>query len=299
MKQKLILAALILLSFSLFNKVIAQDQQQTPPANVSVSPSFTYVDKNALGQNFEITVKNTSDKKISIMPVEKSVTIKDGKTIPSSEAVKNSLLEFKAGPFDVDPNTEVKFPVRVKLSVGKISGIFPAVSFTASSGEGNLSVSGELFSVFLIQDFEGSLSADVNVSLTTGTVTVDRNFNINGTVVNNGEKFYNPSGTVTIFKGDQKLYEQQITSDIQGELFPNESKNFMIKWQNELSGLSSIGSYTIQTKITPAPFSQTFVAKVQIFYFPSDLILLVIPVIAVLAIIFVIAKNLRRKAQNA
>ena len=300
MKQKLILTALILLSFASLNKVAAQDQQPAASSSaVSVSPSFTYIDKNALGQNYQITIKNTSNKKITVTPAEKSVTIKDGKTVPASEPVRQNLLEFKSTPFDVEANAEAKFDVRVKLSVGKVSGSFPALSFTTSSAEGNVGVSGELFSVFLIQDFDGSLSADINVNLSAGSITADKNFNINGTVVNNGEKFYNPAGTVTIFKGDQKLYEQQITSDIQGELFPSESKDFKISWQNELTGLNSVGSYTIQTKITPAPFSQTFVAKVQIFYFPVDLILLVIPVIAVIAIIIIVVKNLRRKGQNA
>ena len=241
--KKLITLALLTVCVFIPQKATAAETKES----LTVSPSVIIVDENELGKSFEITISNNTGSKITLTPAEKLVTRDEqGKNIPSDANPAELLLEFNKETFDVEAGEEHKFQVRVKLSVQSNPGVYPAVSFKATGDRaGELGLASEILSVFLIQDFDGELSADTTVTVAAGAITVDRNFIVTGIVLNDGKKFFNPAGTIVISKDGKQVFEKQITSQIEGLLFPNEQKEFNITWLNELSGIIAFVNYLI------------------------------------------------------
>jgi len=58
-----------------------------------------------------------------------------------------------------------------------------------------------------------------------------------------------------------------------------------------------LGNYVIEAKINPTPFSQTFVTRIEVFYIPAEILVLLIPLTAFILIAFVLISNLKKRKQ--
>ncbi|KXK26555.1 MAG: hypothetical protein TR69_WS6001000561 [candidate division WS6 bacterium OLB20] len=270
-------AALFFLTAFAAAPVAAQDTN----ASLSLSPAIQIVEEDDLGKTFTIKLTNNTGSDVTITPELTGVVRgEDGKTVPA-ESVPEDSIDFATEPFTVPAGQTYDFPVRVRLTLSEVD-TFPAVSFTAASGEEQVALNTSLVSIFLVQNVAGSLGIDSDLAVNPGVVALQPDFSISGSVLNTGGKFYNPSGSIRISRDGQVLHEEEITTQIQGLLFPEESRTFASMWRLDQNFPESIGTYEIEVRITPNPFEQTHVARIQVFYLPLEVLVVGVPVFIVI-----------------
>lgn len=301
--MKRLLFIFVLLLFFTSTPILAEEETVTTDVSleevstdntITISPSLIIIDENDLGKTFEITIENKTDQQLTLYASEKFVRRKEGKIVPVELEDPGSFLEFNQDDFVVGISQKYVFKVRIKLSIDKFQA-YPAISFSESEKGELLTVGAEILSVFLLQDFDGTILMDTKTVIDQPNIALKKQINVTGDLKNTGEKFFNPAGTVKIFKNETLLYEKQITTQIEGWLFPEESKSFSLSWTNDLPTLESIGNYTIETNIQSFPYSRITTNTINFFFFPSELLLYGIPgitglVVLILLVRFIIGK---------
>lgn len=294
MKKIFIIASLLLLAVSQPRIVNAQAQQ--PNTGITISPATTIIYENDFGSEYTITIENNSDSDLSIIPTEKYVQKDESGNIIPIDLKDQEYLDFEREEFTLKSKSRKKVPVRIRLIYKEIKA-YPAVSFKVKGDPKGVTLGSELLSVFVLQNVNGQLNIDTQVNATTGVIFTPE-INLEGTIDNVGEKFFNPSGTVAIFKNDQLIYEKQITSQIEGLLFPNESKEFGFSWLNEQNLFDSFGSYRMEVRIKPSPYSQIYGTKINFFYIPVQLLAIIIAIIAGASISLLLVQKLSKKKKS-
>jgi hypothetical protein len=257
---------------------------------LEVSPASFIILENDMGKKSIITIKNNSDKEVTILATECLAERKDGVISPLDKTIEKEQLDIDTKTIKIKANSEGQINVRVKISA-KGGTIFPCLSISPKEESSNeLTVSGSIVIPFLIQDFTGTQKFDLNIDLGQTGIITDPSIGINGTITNTGEKFFSPQGSVVISKDGTKLGEVEITSQIKGLMMTGESKKFSIKWKNELQNIASIGEYKIEVKISTDQSTKTSIKQILFNYVPADIILLfsIIGIAVLLIIIGVI-----------
>jgi hypothetical protein len=257
---------------------------------LEVSPASFVIQENDIGKKSTITIKNNSDKEINIIATECLSERKDGVIVPLDKIVEKEQLDIENPDIKIKANSEGTINARVKISA-KGGTTFPCLTIKQKEESTNeLTVSGSIVVPFLIQDFNGTQKFDLNIDLGQTGIITDPSITINGKLTNTGEKFFSPQGTIVISKDGTKLGEIEITSQVKGLMMTGESKNFSVKWKNELQNIASIGEYKIEVKISTDQSSTTSVKQILFNYVPFDIILLfsVIGIALLLIIIGVI-----------
>jgi len=286
---------LIVVTFMLMIPISSTFAQETQSDNsISISPSMITVDENDLGKTYEIQIKNNTDRSLTMFASERFVRRKEGKIVPVEIENPGSLLEFNQDDFVIAPNQEYLFKVRIKLSIDKFQA-YPSISFSESEPGNELSVGAELLTVFLLQDFDGTLLLETNTTINQPNIALNRTLNIFGTIKNSGEKYFDPAGTVKVFRNETLLFEKQVTTQIEGWLFPEESKEFSLTWENDLSIIDSLGNYTIETSIQSYPYSRITTNTINFFFIPSEVFIYGIPFVAGLVVCFLLIRFIHEK----
>ncbi|MFQ5493280.1 MAG: hypothetical protein ACE5DX_03930 [Candidatus Dojkabacteria bacterium] len=284
MKQLLATCAVLFILVS--QPLVVNAQSEQGDSGITLSPAIVTVGENEVGSSFELTVTNNTEKRVVLAPELIHFRRTDeGKTEIIDDYNGDNFLEFSTDRIALKPKESKILDVRVKLVIDSVTA-FPGVKFTPISKEEEVAFTTEVATVFLIQDFDGELAVNTDLALSQGIIAVSPDLSITGTILNNGDKFFNPSGTVTVSKDGQTLLEKQITTQIEGLLFPGESAQFETLWSNELSFTESIGTYIVETRVEPSPFTQTFVSRISIFYLPQEIFLLVVPLVIIVGGIF-------------
>jgi hypothetical protein len=281
---------LILFLFTFFILTFITGKAYSASNTLEVSPASFVILENDLGKNSSIIVKNNSDKDINIIATECIAERNNGVITPLDKIVEKEQLDIENPEIKIKANGEGTINVRVKISA-KGGTTFPCLTIKQKEeSTSELTVSGSIVIPFLIQDFNGNQKFDLNIDLGQTGIITDPTITINGTLINTGEKFFSPQGTVVISKDGTKLGEIEITSQVKGLMMTGESKTFSIKWKNELQNIASIGEYKIEVKISTDQSSTTSVKQILFNYVPFDIILLfsVIGIALLLIIIGVI-----------
>lgn len=274
-------------------------QENNPEKSLVVSPSFNTVDANDLGKTYTLKITNNTPADSVLRPSEVSIKRSLTGNIELVNDKQLNVLEFSKSEITVKAGETIDFPVRIKLTLSDNVDVFPAVEFKLIGGDGT-SVVGGIVTPFIIQDFDGNLDVQLNFNSNQPGIATGNQLRLTGKVINSGQKFFNPAGTISVFKGDKKIFEKQITDQIQGLLLPNESKNFTVDWTNELEGTDALGTYNIELKISASPYNQSFVTRINQVFVPQNYLLLAGGGI-VLIIISVLAFQLisRRKTKKS
>ena len=304
--KKITTLLLVLLTLSIFTtNIYAQEETDATESTeeiiatsgITVSPPTIEISQGDLGKKYTIEITNNTESAVTFTASEEYVQRNDQKQTEIIEREDSNMLDFIEEPFSVAPGETYPFTVRVKLSVASTDGIYPAIAFTESGDESDLNISSQIMTVFLVQNFDGEASVDTNIELGSSMVTSSK-VTISGDILNDGSKYYRPTGTIKVLKGETVLYEKQLTTQIEGLLFPNESVDYEIEWENDENPFTAFGTYTVEVSISPTPFSATQVARIQYIYIPIELIGAVIGGIVVLVGIGFGITKLKKKKQK-
>lgn len=292
MQTKLKLFIIILTIVISFLNLSATLKAQTEQESLSISPSEIIITENDIGTEYEITLTNNTDKTYTATPTEIAVTRSAvGETLQIETEVESEKLIFASEAVTLSANSSSTITVRTKLDIEQSGEQYPALSFQIEEGGEQVDLNFELVSIFIVQNFNGNLDLTTDLSIDQNILNTNRVFTVNGKVINTGDKFFNPAGSVKVMKNGQMLAEKQITTQIEGLLFPEEEKEYNISWQNQLGIFQSIGTYTIETTINPLPYGTKTTTQVDLFYIPAQLIIaaavvaIVVPTIGLISIV--------------
>lgn len=290
MKLIFIILAFLFFLVSQIKSLNIYAQQANTDGNFTVSPKLNYVDQNQIGKFFTVSIENNSERDITLIAEEIYVTKESVKNeiSLSDEEVNTKLLDFDTNEFTVKANDTKEFQIRVKLNARPLQNSFPAVIF--KSVEANESLQREEITIFFLEaDGDLILNNQLNISIT--GITASTSIQITGKISNEGEKIFNPSGSVKIYKNGANIYEKQLTSQIEGLLLPGEFVEYYLEWTNSEQSLSGIGQYTIESDITAAPSGKTFVTKTNIFYIPVQALAVGGASLIVILVLFLLIKR--------
>ena len=260
-----------------------------------VSPSVLIVEDKDQGKTFTVKITNNSAETYQLSIAEtRIIRSEEGRLVPVTSDKDKNFLEINASELTLTPNSEESFRVRLKLSA-KITDRYPGILISRSttnkkksSSESGAVIINSIIIPVLTQNFQGELKADNNLNIDYSVLSPNNSFKVTGELANTGEKFFDPSGSLSIYKDGVKLYEHQITSQVQGLFFPEEKKSYNFTWLNNLDLLQKIGNYTFESKVNAVSANKTFVSKVQFFYLPIDILLLLLA--AGLFLLFILIK---------
>ncbi|KXK07972.1 MAG: hypothetical protein QY330_01770 [Candidatus Dojkabacteria bacterium] len=290
-KLTIVFSVLALLFSSFATKATAQEV-----SGLLVSPAVTIVQEEDLGSTVGIKLVNNSSSEVTIKPTIKTVERgEDGKVINIEDGSQDSILDFSTEIITLTPSGEYTLPVRIKIEEYSGSG-YPAVAFTLLSEKGDqtVDITKELYSVFLIQNIKGNLGIDSSIEVNSKPILISPELTISGQVINSGTKFFNPSGTMRLYKGKTLINEQQITTQIEGLLFASQQKPFSSVIQLPGNILERLGEYTLETRIQPSPFDQTHVTKVHFYHVPVEYFAIIIPILLITILSVSLLKGKKR-----
>ena len=260
-----------------------------------ISPNVLIIDDKDQGKTFTVKITNNSEENYKLAIAEtRVIRDQEGRMVPVSAKNDENFLELNASELTLAAKSEVSFKVRLKLSV-KITDNYPGVIISRSlankeksQNESGAVIINSIIIPVLTQNFQGELKVDNNLSIDYSVLSNNNSFKVLGELVNIGDKFFEPSGSLNIYKDGVKLYEHQFTSQVQGLLFPEEKKAYSYTWINNLDILRKIGNYTFESRVYVASVNKTFVSKVQLFYLPIDILLLLLA--GALVLLFILIK---------
>lgn len=277
--------------------MVSSQPAQAQEQGVSVSPAIQIIQDTDLGKSFDISIKNNTSEELTFTPELSGVVRGESGTVPV-DAAPDGIIDFDENAFVVPTGESYQFPVRVSLTP-EVTDTFPAITFTAASGEDQVALNTSLVSVFLVQNIDGSLGVDSDITLNQPGIAFQPVFSLSGTVFNTGEKFYNPSGTIRVTKDGQTIIEEEITTQIEGLLFPTENKQFEVNWTLDGGFPDAVGNYDIELRVKPNPFEQTHISKTQVTFIPLELLVVGVPVvIVVLSVIGYLVMQKTRSKQS-
>lgn len=278
---------------------ITEITQTTTPAKtgLTATPDSIELKQTDFGKVIQIQLKNNTDKDMPLIASELSVKVESGgKTTLQTEkgaitSISDQNFEINQSRFTVSAQSEYIFKFRIKLSAEAKDNIFPAVAFEETTGNAGTIGSGNYLAYVpvLIPNFNEKLSMDGNLILNGSNprVIFAPDLSIYAVVSNDGKRYFYPAGKVKVSKGGEVLFEKDITEDLKAILLPGDEKSTTLEWQNTLSPFSALGEYTVELELTPEDSSNLFTARIQYFYFPAEIILYAIPVIAGILVLFV------------
>jgi len=274
-----------------------QAQETTPSGAITISPSVNYIYENDYRKDITITVKNDSTEKITFNLIEKSLeAIKLGESQLQIGDSKNYLI-IKSANLTLEPQTEGTVIVSVKSSV-KTYDYYPALMFEIQDAaqKDKLNLNAEIYSLFILQNKTGELAIDLNTAVKKDLPFVyAKNMEFDGKIINTGQKFFDPQGSITITKAGKSVYEKQITTEIAGMLYPNKERIFSLKWQPSLSLLNRIGVYEVTTQVKPSPYEEQTTQKITVVYIPQEILISGASVLGLLIIGFLAWTFIPRK----
>jgi len=296
MKKIQILSSFTLITFFILglfyqSHSFAQEQLTTISDNnnndtLILSPSLTYVYDEDYGKTYNIKIENNSNAVLHIFPKEIHILKKPSDTLEIIQIanIDKHYLKFDTKEIQIAPNDTYILKTRIKLNIDNFEK-YPAVLFATNNSdntESNLST--ELYSVFILQDTNATIDYEITANVTSNLPFVYADtFNLTGVLTNTGNKFFEPTGNISISKSGSLLDTKQITTQIQGVLLSNEQKTFSTKFQPTGNILEKTGIYEIKIDIKATPYSKAVVYNFNIVYIPQEI--LVGGVITILTII--------------
>ena len=276
-------------------------QLPTPSAGITISPSIIIIDDQDRGKVQEIKVTNNTDEDFSFEVSETTVIKSDqGKILPVNKKITEPMLDLNQNLLTVPKHSEAILKVRVKISAKAEGEAYPGVMLTRNNTNEANKTATVIINSFVIgvilQNYESELKADNDLRIDYSILSFNSNFKVLGELNNTGGKFFDPNGSIIIYKEGVKIYEKQITSQIQGLIFPNEKKSYLVDWLNNLNILKKIGNYTVESRVNVASIDKSFVSKVQFFYLPIDIFLIFLAIVlALLFLLIFLGKKIRKK----
>lgn len=298
-------ASVLFIGF-LATSVHAEDQKAVN--GVTVEPSKIVMQINDYGKVYTFTITNTTGAKINLTASEGLVTQnEDGTTAPLNEEVKKSFIEILNNKVTIEDGKTAEIKVRTKIVGNDTTAKFPAMVLKSSdNASAGIGIAYELYIPIIAQNTSGKLSMASEMKIDVENYSFTPNVTVSGTVTNDGDKFYTPSGTIVILKDGVKIQEQEISSQIAEILMPGKTRQFNYTWTNPKQSYDGVGEYTVETRITNNQSEKIVGSRIKYIYVPMQLVYIVagavggivLLVIVINVVKTIVKKNRKPKVQN-
>ncbi len=299
----------LVITFILFFINLNISRVEAAPSDlIYISPSQKVVTYEEEAQSIQesITITNGYDttivveiaplllqiEKDSIKIVEDYPSLTDNVTLNSESSITINPKSSKDIGFVINNPQDFKDNLQIGISVTPRS---------ARDSSDNIDIGQQVIATFVLENEAGNVGMDVKVEVNRKNIFTDE-FMVTGEIMNSGERIITPSGSILIRKGDKRLTEVEITTDINKSLLPGQT----ITFERELSLKNDdlfelLGSYTIETTVTPNPFTSytnemktIFIIPIEIFLVITSIILLSFLIISYSVYLYLQKKQLTR-----
>lgn len=268
---------------------------------ITISPSRVIMQINDYGKTYTFKLNNNSGSTAYFLISEGLVTQdENGVTIPLNEEVEKSFLEVLTPEITVEDSEVAEIKIRSRIIGNDTTQKFPAIIIKSDAEEGsNVGINYEMYIPFIAQNTTGDLSMNTVTKIDADAFSFNPKLSIIGSVINDGDKFINPSGTIAIFKDGVKIYEKEITSQIRGLLMPGIAKGFSLEWTNENDDpISALGEYTVETRTTSDLSDKIYGSRINFFYIPIILVYILAGLITTIVITVIVVQVVKKRNLN-
>ncbi len=237
---------------------------------VEITPKETLVKETDIGKTFEIELKNNSDKTISLVAREVRINRLNNE-ITSVDAGKE-VLEMMDSKIQIESGSTFTHKIRIKFSSQDFAASYPAVKYLSDDNSSELVYKIEDQAIFLIQSLDGDYKLGLDAQLANPDITTSNTVKLLITIKNEGEKYFIPDGTMSIYFKEQPIFEQKLTDLINKRLFAGEETSLDIEHILEDSTLQAIGEYKVEVKINSDYSANQKIATITFMYIPYEII---------------------------
>ena len=288
---KAILFSASILFFIGLTGIIVKAEEQ-----ISFSPTQVIVRENELGKRYTITVTNTSSTEYTFSVEEKNAKITDNNLELLETEIALRRLEIPVVEFKVKANDKYELVVRAKIFTNESFESFPSLVIKEKRNPQNQTTAQfQTIIPFIIQNTKGESKIESTFTINAQNYSIDPKIYILGTVENMGTKFSSLSGTIVILKNGKIIDEKEITSQISGLLFPNETRNYSTDWTVNQDYFDGLGEYTIESRVNNDETSNSSIMRISFIYIPKNLIIAtlgtLIGIVLLISIISIIKKS--------
>lgn len=242
----------------------------------------------------KVTVKNTYNTDISIELGKEIVRLNnENKNFTKIDGNNNllNLIDIPINTATLKSNERKDFEIIIKDPTNFYE-LLPSITVTAKeSGTGQVAILAKINSVFILEDIASVAKVDVGTMIIDNNLTSTR-FKLKTEVKNIGERIVRPAGVISVYKGQTKLQDIEITSIINSDLFPQSSVQF--EKEIEIKGgnfIETSGEFTIKTVVNGLPYDQSSNDVEKIFIISPLLLLIFLISISFLLLIFFLTKK--------
>ena len=271
---------------------------------IEIDPQQIIVKETDLGKTFTINLRNTTDKKISLKATEILFEKTDSGIInPTETEVIETALEMFTNEITLAPGAEFEHKVRVKFSTSNYTNTYPGLKYENQQAA-DLTYNYTGYVPFLIQNREGEYKMGIDIAISNSDISTTADIDVSGSIINEGGKFFNASGSVLIYKDNKLLFEQDVSEQFAGLIFPSNSKDFQLNYQITDNSINAIGEYKVEIQVKSDINTSTKVAAINFMYIPFEVIktglLILGAIIGIIILIFLIIKlRNRNKIQES
>lgn len=288
--KAILFSASILFIISLSGPIVKAQEQ------ISFSPTQVIVRENELGKRYTITVTNTSSTEYTFSVEEKNAKIANNNLELLNTETTLKRLEIPVTEFKVKANDKYELIVRAKIFTNESFDSFPSIVIKEKTNpQSQTTAQFQTIIPFIIQNTKGEAKIESSFTVNAQNYSIDPKISIMGTIENKGTKFCSLSGTIVILRNGKIIDEKEITSQISGLLFPNETRNYSIDWTVNQDFFDGLGEYTIESRVNNDETSNTSIMKISFRYIPKNLIITtvgsLIGIVLVISILRVIKKS--------
>lgn len=284
--RKLIILGLLLISGLFINDVYASDL-------ITISPETIRVGETDIGKTYTITITNGTSDKIKLK-AEEIRLIADSVEVDESE-FSESALEIFVDEFEIEPGKSYEHKLRIKFISGDFTSSFPGISYT-NIEDNVIDLSYEKNIPVFIQNRTGEYKADIELTLNHENITTDPNILVSGSITNSGNKFFEGTLLLNIYKNNEIVEEADLTEQIEGLMFPEDSKEFEFSYDISNTSWQDYSEYKVEIKLSNDINSNTKVASINLMFIPLETVYVAGG--AILALIFIIFSLFFYKKKN-
>lgn len=239
---------------------------------VEIEPKEILVKETDIGKTFEIELKNTSDKSITLEAQEVRIN-RENNEIKNVEEGKE-VLEMMGTKITIDSGATYTHKIRIKFSSQDFATSYPAVKYLSEDNSQDLIYKIEDQVTFLIQNLDGEYKLGLDVQLSNPDISTSNNIKLHISIKNEGAKYFIPDGAITIYFKDQPIFDQKLTDLMNKRLFAGDEISFDVEHNLEDTTFQAVGEYRLEVKVNSDYSANQKIANITFMYLPTELITL-------------------------
>jgi|GEM_PF-2786878 len=239
---------------------------------VEIEPKEILVKETDIGKTFEIELKNTSDKSITLEAQEVRIN-RENNEIKNVEEGKE-VLEMMGTKITIDSGATYTHKIRIKFSSQDFATSYPAVKYLSEDSSQDLIYKIEDQVTFLIQNLDGEYKLGLDVQLSNPDISTSNNIKLHVSIKNEGAKYFIPDGAISIYFKDQPIFDQKLTDLMNKRLFAGDEISFDVEHNLKDTTFQAVGEYRLEVKVNSDYSANQKIANITFMYLPTELITL-------------------------